>query len=247
MKRIGKQELQSLYAPVTPEVEAGVNRALSALPERKEKPVMKKKMTALVLIAALLTLTVTTALAASNWEKISAFLGLNGTVAHLDVNEEAIAAPGLTENSSQWLVIQPEEAYWSEEGLHVVLHVAAADDRKLVVSSTEIDGGGEEADVPLDDKHIWINEKNLTVGEWRQGKEILSFEIWSGGEGWDYYKRDETGEDYIMTLFDVDADALTQGAALSFEVAVHNLITGAREQSALTIQLPPMTRQPGRK
>ena len=247
MKRIGKQELQSLYMPVNPEVEAGVNRALSALPERKEKPIMKKNLTALVLAAALLALTVTTALAATNWEKISAFLGLNGTVARLDINEEAIAAPALLQNTSQWLVIQPEEAYWSEEGLHIVMHVAAGDENQLVVCSTEIDGGMEEEELPLDEKHLFIDGKPVTVGDWRQGKEILSYEIWSGGEGWDYYDRNETGEDYIMTLFDVNPDALAQGTSLTFQMSARNLITGDQEHASLTIQLPPMIKQPGRK
>ena len=80
-----------------------------------------------------------------------------------------------------------------------------------------------------------------------QGKEILSYEIWSDGEGWDYYDRDETGEDYIMTLFDLNPDALAQGASLSFQMNVRNLITGDQEQASLSIQLPPMSKQPGRK
>ena len=245
MKRISADGLRQLYAPVSQETEQGVDRVLSALPERKEKYGMKKKMFTVALAAALLALTTVTALAATNWERISAFLG--GAVANFDVNEEAIVAPTLTENTSQWLHIALEEAYWSEEGLHLTMHVAPAADKQLIVTAYEIDGGGEEEDLPLDEKHLFIGDAPVTVGEWRQGREILTFEIDPGCECWSWYLRDEAGEDIILTLLDVDEKALAAGTELPMKVAVTNLMTGDREGASLMVSLPPMTRQPGRK
>ena len=81
------------------------------------------------IILALLIMT-TAAIAAPNWTGITAFL--ENIVGGWRVNQSAIVEPEILSNSSRWLSVAATEAYWSEDGLSVVLKVDAAAPDQMV-------------------------------------------------------------------------------------------------------------------
>lgn len=206
------------------------------------EPKMKKKISFAFVAALALALISAVALAAANWASIQEFLGQEGTVAHMDIVAEAIVRPEITAYNGKALNIQANEAYWSEEGLSLTFHVAARDQDKTVVYY-----GGELE--PDEDGMLWFDGTSISLEDWRQGKELLQYTIWVEPtlEGWAYFQRDDAGESYIMTLFGCDENALTQGCDMQLRIRAENMQTGAVERSEMTLKLPPMTKQEGRK
>lgn len=206
------------------------------------EPKMKKKISFALVSALALVLISAVALAAANWASIREFLGQEGTVARMDIVEEAIVKPEITVYDGKVLDIQANEAYWSEEGLSLTFHVAAKEADKMVVYY-----GGEIE--PDENGMLWFDGESISLEDWRQGREMLQYDIWVEPtlEGWAYFQRDETGESYIMTLFGCDEKLLAKGCEMQLRVRVENMQTGDVEGSGMTIKLPPMTKQEGRK
>ena len=210
--------------------------------QQEGEPKMKKKISFAFVAALTLALLSVAALAAANWASIREFLGQEGTVAHMDIVEDAIVKPVITAYDGKTLDIQANEAYWSAEGLSLTFHVAAPDQDKMVVYT-----GGEIE--PDEDGMLWFDGKSISLADWSQGRELLEYDIWVEPtlEGWAYFQRDEAGESYIMTLFGCDEAALRKGCELQLRVRVENKQTGEVERSQMAVKLPPMIKQEGRK
>ena len=106
---------------------------IRAQAQTEGEPKMKKKLSFALVAALALALISAVALAAANWASIREFLGQEGTVARMDIVEDAIVKPTILQYDGKTLDIQANEAYWSAEGLSLTFHVTAREKDKMVV------------------------------------------------------------------------------------------------------------------
>lgn len=203
---------------------------------------MTKKVSACMVLMTLLLVMTMAAFAAANWPGIRSFLA--DTVGGWQVNDAAIVTPTHQSHSSHWLSLEATEAYWAEEGLSVVLKVEAAHEKYKVCYAYEDGLENEEGEYS---GRIRIDGETLLINQWRDNKEVISANFVPIGEGWTWYNRTDEGLFVIVTFWEPDAKALKQGAELTLGVFSENLQTGERENSELTLSLPPMTMQAGHK
>ncbi len=215
---------------------------IRAQAQTEGEPKMKKKLSFALVAALALALISAVALAAANWASIREFLGQEGTVARMDIVEDAIVKPTILQYDGKTLDIQANEAYWSAEGLSLTFHVTAREKDKMVVYY-----GGEIE--PDEDGMLWFDGESISLADWSQGRGLLEYDIWVEPtlEGWAYFQRDDEGESYIMTLFGCDEKLLAKGCEMQLRVRAENMQTNEVERSSMTIKLPPMIKQEGRK
>ena len=219
-----------------------LNHSLSGL---KENPFLAQRVIAcgktkrkiplgVKILLALLIMT-TAAIAAPNWTGMAAFL--ENIVGGWRVNQSAIVEPEILSNSSRWLSVAATEAYWSEDGLSVVLKVDAAAPDQMVCYENEdgvLDENGELKEL------ITLSGKPVDAG-----KELMISD-YAIDEGWTWYSRGEEGLFIIVNISKPDPEALQKGTQITLAVHCTNLHTGEEEWSSLVIALPPMTLQEGR-
>ena len=240
------QEIMNSIRAAIDDCTRGIDNAPSlqyqiARKAKGEEPVVKKISTTIVLVAALLAITAV-AFAATNGIGITAFL--SRIIGGWNVNENAIVAPVVKENTSKWLNLTGTEAYWAEDGLSVVLKVDSADDEHVVCYSNEdglLDETGERGE------QIAINGEMAPLDQWRGEKELIIAEFSPLGEGWNWYKRTDDGLFVIVTFSTPDAEALQKGTDVAFQIQDTNIQTGETEECSVTLALPAMTMQEGHK
>lgn len=206
--------------------------------QKGENTIMKKKLSLTAVAAIMLVLISVTALAASHWTGISDFLGR--IVGGWQVKEEAIQKPISQQSDCTFATLTMTEAYWSEEGLHMVIQALPARDDLLVCYPEEVcDEDGNVGDM------IRADGREIPLDEWRDGKQVILCEPIPAEEGWNYYERTEEGLFLILTDWNPDPDALRAGAETMHTVRCTNLQTGETEKATLTAVLPPLEMQTG--
>ncbi len=237
-----QEKVQSAVAHTLSHVREDPRLAQRVLANVKgEEPMKKRISVGILLIAAVMTITMT-ALAATAWPGASEFLGR--IVGGWNVNKEAIVTPSVKSNDSKWLKVTATEAYWAVDGLSVILKIDAADDGHIVCIAFE-DGMEDEDGAPTG--QILIDGELCSLDQWRGEKETIVTTGCPKGEGWVWYKRTEDGLFMILTDSEPDAEALKAGTDVTIQFLSENFQNGERETADVTISLPAMTMQEGHR
>lgn len=126
MRRILKDDLRGLYRPVDPSVYDGVRDVLSRLPEGKEQPIVKKKISISVVLAAALLIVSLTALAASQLKLFRQTSERENPILPLQGAEDMIVTDlGKTENAH--VILTVEEAVYDGQGAMVLIRLSPRD------------------------------------------------------------------------------------------------------------------------
>ena len=198
--------------------------------EKGGEPMKKKLPAAAVVAIVLLVLAMAGAVAAANWTVISRLFGSGWYY-----NEEAIAEPLKTEYDLKTMRIQATEAYWAEDGVTVVFKVECTDPNCLPYY--------EEGEHP---EQIEFNGKSVTRDELRGEKELIACEIWKPEANcWTWYEFNDEGLFIIVTAMKYDPERIQAGGTMNFQCYCRNLQTGEKENSVITVTLPPLEMQKG--
>lgn len=126
MKRITRDGLRGLYEPAPPALFDGVRAALSPLPEGKEQPIVKKKISVSIILAAALAVMSMTALAVGGLNLFRQTVERDSPIVPLPGADEMVVTDlGQTQNAHAVLTV--EEAVYDGQGAMVLVRLAPAD------------------------------------------------------------------------------------------------------------------------
>lgn len=163
----------------------------------------------------------------------------------LDINSDAIVKPVSQSHDSAWLDIEVMEAYWSAEGLHLIVKIDAMNKNQVICWWGEFKGSNPDSGyISLSATSGWV-----PVDEWRNEKEVLLIQDVhiKHDSGWiEHTRREntlifETSSDSML----MRADQLKKGIEFDVYVTTDNMQTGEKEMATIKLKLPPMEMQSG--
>jgi len=132
MKRITQRDLQNMYEPVPKHLADGVDRILSSLDDREERPIVKKKISVSFVLAAVLIIASMAALAAGNLNLFRDMVNMANPILPLEGAEEMIETDlGSVEN--EYVTVTVEEAIYDGQSVMTLVHITPKDTEKYAM------------------------------------------------------------------------------------------------------------------
>ena len=206
--------------------------------QTKGEAPMKKKMSLSLVLAAVLVMLASIAVAA-NWQGVTYFLTDRLLVPETIV-EESVVQPLSQSCDSDWLSAEVVDAYWTDYAFSLTLHVQPKDATKALCMDTDIGTDGESFD------KIWWKGEILDLEQWRAGREVLMMyapALSLGTSGWDWIHEEDGSLTVLMEVRNADEKLLTSGGEHTIRLDCDNKQTGETEQSLVTFTLPAMTKE----
>ena len=123
MRRISKQDLQNLYEPVPERYREDMRSVLSALDERKDRTVMKRKTTLAFVMVAMLIIAGVAAMAVGNLDIFRSMTEVAEPIIPLEGAEELVETP-VASAENEYVTVKVREAVYDGQGAAVLLELA---------------------------------------------------------------------------------------------------------------------------
>lgn len=135
MKRITSKDLKNLYEPIPKELLVNVDRVLSSLDDGEERKIVKKKISASMVLAAIMLLASMTALAMSNLNLFRSMTDMTAPIQPLSGAENMIETNlGSVEND--YVTLTVEEAIYDGQSAMTLVHITPNDIGKYAMLNT---------------------------------------------------------------------------------------------------------------
>lgn len=143
MKRITRDDLRGLYAPAPESLYDGVHAALSPLPEGKERPIVKKKISISIILAAVLAVMGMTALAVSQLNLFRQMSEGESPIVPLQGADDLVVKNlGRIENDHVTLTV--EEAVYDGQGAVVLVRLTPKDAAHCAMFNPYLQGAPDD-------------------------------------------------------------------------------------------------------